>query len=42
MFQSKFFLIMSILILAAVGTTVAFQAMEMQEYQLFETIFAKK
>ena len=42
MFQSKFFLIMSLLILAAVGATVAFQAMEMQEYQLFETIFAKK
>ena len=42
MFQSKFFLIMSLLILAAVAATVAFQAMEMQEYQLFETIFAKK
>ena len=42
MFKSKLTLIMSLLILAAIGTTFAFQAMEMQEYQLFETIFAKK
>ena len=42
MFQSKLFLVMLLLIFVAIGATVAFQAMEMQEYQLFETIFAKK
>ena len=42
MFKSKLTLIMSLLILAALGAALAFQVMDMQEYQLFETIFAKK
>ncbi len=41
MFESKFFMVMIVLTLLAVGATTAFQVMEMQEYNLFETMFKK-
>ena len=39
MFNSKFFTVMIVLTFLAVGATVAFQAIEMNEYELFETLF---
>ena len=42
MFKSKFFTVVIVVTFVAMGATVAFQAFEMQEYNLFKTIFADK
>lgn len=42
MFNSKFFTVMIILTFLAMGATVTFQALEMSEYNLFNTMFASK
>ena len=42
MFNSKFFTVMIVLTFLAVGATVAFQSIEMNEYGLFETLFGGK
>ena len=38
MFNSKFFTAVIVLTFLAVGATVAFQVLEMQEYNLFNTL----
>ena len=38
MFNSKFFTVMIVLTFLALGAAVAFQVLEMNEYQLFETL----
>ena len=42
MFQSKFFLIMSAVIVVALAASVTFMALEMDTYSMFQTMFAKK
>ncbi len=42
MFNSKFFTVMIVLSFLAVAASVAFQALEMHEYNLFNTMFASK
>ncbi len=42
MFDSKFFTIMILLTFLVLGTVVAFQVLEMNDYELFQTMFAAK
>jgi len=42
MFNSKFFTVMIVLSFLAMAATVAFQALEMKDYNLFITLFAGK
>ena len=42
MFQSKFFLIMSAVIAVVLGGVVTLQVLEMNDYDLFKTMFAQK
>jgi len=41
MLKSKFFTVMIVLAFVAVAATVAFQVLEMQEYNLFETLIER-
>ena len=38
MLNSKFFVVMALLTFLALGAAVAFQALEMRDYNLFETL----
>lgn len=42
MFSSKFFTVMIVLTFVAMAAAVAFQALEMKDYNLFKTLFAGK
>lgn len=42
MFNSKFFTVMIILTVLALGATVVFQSLEMNEYSLLQTMFGSK
>ena len=42
MFHSKFFTVVIVLTFLAMAATVVFQTMEMNDYNLFHTIFASK
>ena len=41
MWNSKFFTVVIVLTVLALGATVAFQALEMQEYNLWNTLQAR-
>ncbi len=38
MLKSKFFAVMAVLTLVALGAAVAFQSLEMKDYNLFDTL----
>ncbi|MDD3885351.1 MAG: hypothetical protein PHI35_00585 [Victivallaceae bacterium] len=42
MFKSKFFTVVIVLTFAALAALVTFEALEMQAYDLFNTLFAAK
>ncbi len=42
MFQSKFFAVMIVLTFVAVTAALVFQGLEMNEYNLFHTLFGAK